>query len=44
MAKTAMRVREAVYEAGVFRPVRKVALPKQSRVRLTVDPVDGPPA
>jgi len=44
MAKTAMRAREAVYEDGVFRPLRRVAQPNQSRVRLTVAPVDGPPA
>jgi predicted DNA-binding antitoxin AbrB/MazE fold protein len=42
MAKAAARVVEAVYQDGVFRPVRKVALPNQSRVRLTLVPVDGP--
>jgi predicted DNA-binding antitoxin AbrB/MazE fold protein len=43
MSKQALRV-DAVYEDGVFRPVRKVALPNQSRVRLTLVPVDGPTA
>ena len=42
MPKSAARVVEAVYEDGVFRPVSKVALPNQSRVRLTLVPVDGP--
>jgi predicted DNA-binding antitoxin AbrB/MazE fold protein len=42
MPKAAARVVDAVYEDGVFRPVRKVALPNQSRVRLTLVPVDGP--
>ncbi len=41
MSKVAARVVEAVYEDGVFRPVRKVALPNRSRVRLTLVPVDG---
>ena len=44
MTKRADRVVEAVYKDGVFRPVRKVALPNQSRVRLTLVPVDGPTA
>ena len=44
MPKAAARVVEAVYEDGVFRPVRKMALPNQSRFRLTVVPVDGPTA
>lgn len=42
MSKAAARIVEAVYEDGVFRPVRKVALPNRSRVRLTLVPVDGP--
>jgi predicted DNA-binding antitoxin AbrB/MazE fold protein len=44
MPKADARVVEAVYEDGVFRPVRKVALPNQSRVRLTLLPLDGPTA
>ena len=44
MSKAAARIVEAVYEDGVFRPVRKVALPNRSRVRLTLVPVDGPTA
>ena len=44
MEKAAARVVEAVYEDGVFRPVRKVALPNRSRVRLTLVPVDSPTA
>ncbi len=44
MEKAAARVVEAVYEHGVFRPVRKVALPNRSRVRLTLVPVDSPTA
>ena len=44
MPKSAARVVEAVYEDGVFRPVRKVSLPNQSRVRLTLVPVGGPTA
>ena len=42
MTKVAAREVEAVYEDGVFRPVRKVVLPNRSRVRLTLVPVDGP--
>ncbi len=30
---------EAVYEGGVFKPVRKVTLPDRSRVRLTLTPL-----
>ncbi len=41
MPKAAARVVDAVYEDGVFRPVRKVALPNRSRVRLTLVAVDG---
>ena len=44
MTKHAVRVVEAVYADGVFRPVRKVALPNQSRVRLTLLPLGGPTA
>ena len=44
MPKHAARVVEAVYADGVFHPVRKVALPNQSRVRLTPRPLNGPPA
>ena len=44
MTKHAARVVEAVYTDGVFRPVRKVALPNQSRVRLTLLPLGGPTA
>ena len=44
MTKHAARVVEAVYTDGVFRPVRKVALPNQSRVRLTLLPLNGPTA
>ncbi len=36
MAKRAVRVVEAVYEGGVFRPMRRVELPDRSRVRLTL--------
>jgi|GEM_PF-610917 len=39
MSKRALKVVEAVYEHGVFRPVRKVALPDRSRVRLTLVPL-----
>jgi len=44
MTKHVARVVEAVYADGVFRPVRKVALPDQSRVRLTLLPLNGPTA
>ena len=30
------KIIEAVYENGVFKPIRKVALPDRSRVRLTL--------
>ncbi len=39
MAKRVRKTLEAVYEAGVFRPVRRVRLPDRSRVRLLVVPV-----
>jgi len=29
---------DAVFENGVFRPIRSVALPEHQRVRLTVEP------
>lgn len=35
MAKRASKTVEAVYEAGVFKPIRRVRLPDRSRVRLT---------
>ena len=38
MAKRARKTVEAVYEAGVFRPIRRVRLPDRSRVRLTLIP------
>ena len=44
MAKAAARVMDAVYEDGVFCPVRTVTLPNRTRVRLTVVAVDGPTA
>jgi len=44
MAKAAVRVMDAVYEDGVFRPVRPVTLPNRTRVQLTVVVVDGPTA
>lgn len=36
VAKRAVRVVEAIYEDGVFRPMRRVELPDRSRVRLTL--------
>ncbi|MBI3392641.1 MAG: antitoxin family protein [Nitrospirae bacterium] len=39
MPKPAPRTIEAVYEDGVFKPVRRVALPDRSRVRLTLAPL-----
>jgi predicted DNA-binding antitoxin AbrB/MazE fold protein len=36
MPKLAPKSIEAIYEDGVFKPIRKVALPEQSRVRLTL--------
>ena len=42
MTKQAVRVVEAVYADGVFRLVRTVTLPNQSRVRLTLLPLGGP--
>lgn len=39
MAKPAPTTIEAVYEDGVFKPVRKVSLPDHSRVRLTLAPL-----
>ncbi len=42
MSKHAVHVVEAVYEDGVFRPVRKMALRNQSRFRLTLVQLDGP--
>ncbi len=32
---------EAIYQNGVFKPLRDVALPENQRVRLHVEPVDG---
>lgn len=44
MAKRVPKTLEAVYEAGVFRPIRRVRLPDRSRVRLTLVPLPpGPP-
>jgi predicted DNA-binding antitoxin AbrB/MazE fold protein len=42
MPKGAAKVVEAIYEHGVFRPVRKVTLPDRSRVRLTLVPLGAP--
>lgn len=39
MPKVASKTIEAVYEGGVFKPVRKIALPDRSRVRLTLAPL-----
>jgi predicted DNA-binding antitoxin AbrB/MazE fold protein len=39
MTKHSHRTIDAVYEEGVFRPTRKVGLPEQSRVRLTLVPI-----
>lgn len=39
MAKPVPTTIEAVYENGVFKPVRKVSLPDHSRVRLTLAPL-----
>ena len=39
MAKPLAKIIDAVYEDGVFRPTRRVALPNRSRVRLTLVPV-----
>ena len=39
MLKPTPRTIEAVYEDGVFKPVRRVALPDRSRVRLTLAPL-----
>jgi len=41
MTKLSRRIIDAVYEDGVFRPTRKVGLPEQSRVRLTLVPISG---
>ena len=30
---------EAIYQNGVFRPLQKVGLPENQRVRLSVEPV-----
>jgi predicted DNA-binding antitoxin AbrB/MazE fold protein len=34
-----MQTFEAIYEAGVFRPIKPVSLPDQSRVQITVKAV-----
>jgi predicted DNA-binding antitoxin AbrB/MazE fold protein len=39
MARRVPKTLEAVYEAGVFRPIRRVRLPDRSRVRLTLVPL-----
>ncbi len=39
MVKRVRNTLEAVYEAGVFRPIRRVRLPDRSRVRLTLVPI-----
>jgi predicted DNA-binding antitoxin AbrB/MazE fold protein len=39
MSKRVPKIVEAVYESGVFRPVRRVRLPDRSRVNLTLVPV-----
>jgi predicted DNA-binding antitoxin AbrB/MazE fold protein len=39
MAKLGAKIVEAVFEDGVFRPMRAVALPERSRVRLTLVPL-----
>ena len=41
MTKLSPRMIDAVYEDGVFRPMRKVGLPERSRVRLTLVPISG---
>ncbi len=41
MAKRVPKTVEAVYEAGVFRPIRRVRLPNRSRVRLTLVPASS---
>lgn len=42
MAKRSPKIIEAVYENGVFRPTRRVALPDRSRVRLALVPLPPP--
>ncbi len=32
---------EAIYQDGVFKPVERVALPQNQRVRLTVESLSG---
>ena len=42
MARRSPKIIEAVYADGVFRPIRKVALPDRSRVRLSLVPLPLP--
>ena len=44
MAKLSSKIIEAVYEDGMFRPIRRITLPDRSRVRLTLVPLPLPDA